>query len=142
MIRKHPEYGRLRSFIVKDNYLFSDRDLSAMLGRQFVANKQNRLAFEYLEASYLLSRDLDSFMARLGLGQSLGYPRFPTSYQEGFLLWWSREHTAQEQIPAGIERPIFQRMNEFYGMTNRKMPVEKIAQKFGDTYWYYYFFSE
>jgi len=141
-IRKHPEYGRLRSYIVKDDFLYSDRDLSAMLGRQYMANRQNRLAFEYLEASYLLTRDLDSFLSRFNLGQSLNYPRIPTAYQEGLLLWWSREHTAQEQIPPGIERPIFQRMNEFYGMTNNKVPVEKIAQKFGNTYWYYYFFTK
>ncbi len=93
-VSKHPEYGRLRSCIVKDDYLFSDRDISAMLGRQYMANRQNRLAFEYLEASYLLSRDLDIFVGRFRLGQSLNYPRFPTSYQEGLLLWWSREHSA------------------------------------------------
>lgn len=141
-ISRHPEYGRLRSFIVKDDYLYSDRDLSAMLGRQFMANRQNRLAFEYLEASYLLSRDLDNFVSRFSLGQTLGYPRIPTAYQEGLLLWWSRDHTAQEQMPAGIDRPIFLRLNDFYKMTNNKMPIEKIAQQFSNTYWYYYFFTK
>lgn len=139
-IGKHPEYGRLRSFIVNDDYLFSDRDLSAMLGRQFMANRRNRLAFEYLEATYLLSKDLDSFVNRFNLSESIGYTRFPTVYQEALLLWWSREHTANEQMPPGIERPIFQRLNDFYAMTNRKAPVEQIAQRFGQTYWYYYFF--
>lgn len=45
-------------------------------------------------------------------------------------------------MPSGIGRPIFQRMNEFYGMTMNDMPVEKIAQRFGKTYWYYYFFTK
>ena len=139
-IGKHPEYGRLRSCIVGDDYLFSDRDLSAMLGRQFMANRRNRLAFEYLEATYLLSKDLDSFVSRFNLSESVGYPRIPTVYQEALLLWWSREHTANEQMPPGIDRNVFQSLNDFYAMTNHKAPVEQIAQRFGQTYWYYYFF--
>ena len=139
-IARHPEYGRLRRCIVNDDYLFSDRDLSAMLGRLFLANRQNRLAFEYLEASYLLTKDLDSFVNRFALSQSVGYVRFPTVWQEGLLLWWSREHTASEQTPPGIDRLVFQRLNDFYTLTNRKAPLEQIEQRFGHTYWYYYFF--
>lgn len=139
-VRSHPEYGRLRSCIVEEDYFYSDRDLSAMLGRLFLANRRNRLAFEYLEASYLLSKDIDSFVARFPLSESIGYPRFPLAFQEGLLLWWSREHTAQEQMPPGIDRATFQRLNDFYTLTNRKAPLEQIEQRFGQTYWYYYFF--
>jgi hypothetical protein len=43
-------------------------------------------------------------------------------------------------MPPGIDRPTFQRLNDFYTLTNRKAPLEQIEQRFGQTYWYYYFF--
>ena len=60
-IAKHPEYGRLRQFVCSDDYYFSDHVTSDMLERLFLCNTENRLAFEYLKAYYMLTGDRENY---------------------------------------------------------------------------------
>ena len=60
-IAKHPEYGRLRQFVCSDDYYFSDHVTSDMLERLFFCNTENRLAFEYLKAYYMLTGDRENY---------------------------------------------------------------------------------
>ena len=63
-IAKHPEYGHLRQMAYNDNFFFSDHTTAEMLESLFFSNTDNRLAFEYLKAYYMLTGDRDSY-ARL-----------------------------------------------------------------------------
>ena len=63
-IAAHPEYGRLRQFAYNEDFYFSDHVTPEILESLFFANKDNRLAFEYLRAYYMLTNDRDSY-ARL-----------------------------------------------------------------------------
>ena len=60
-IAKHPEYGRLRQMVDKENYFFSDHVTADMLESLFHSNKDNRLALEYLRAYYMLTGDRESY---------------------------------------------------------------------------------
>ena len=60
-IAKHPEYGRLRQMVDKENYFFSDHVTADMLESLFLSNKDNRLALEYLRAYYILTDDRDRY---------------------------------------------------------------------------------
>ncbi len=140
-IDRHEEYGRLRQCIVADDYFYSERDIPQMLGRQFLANPTNRIAFEYLLAANLLAGDIGTFVQCFDMGfTQLGYSQIPTAWQQALLMWWSRTHTAQEQMPGGIRPEVKQQLNEFYAMVQQKRPEAEIAQRFGETYWYYYFY--
>lgn len=55
-IAQHPEYGRLRQMMPDQDYLFRDCDIPTMFRRQVLANNENHLAHQYLQAAYLLSR--------------------------------------------------------------------------------------
>ena len=63
-IAAHPEYGRLRQFAYNEDFYFSDHVTPEILERLFFANKDNRLALEYLRAYYMLTNDRDGY-ARL-----------------------------------------------------------------------------
>ena len=63
-IAKHPEYGRLRHSAYKDNFFFSDHVTPEMLENLYSSNTDNRLAFEYLKAYYMLTGDREGY-ARL-----------------------------------------------------------------------------
>ena len=63
-IAKHPEYGRLRQFAYNNNFYFSDHVTPDMLESLFFSNTENRLAFEYLKAYYMLTGDRERY-ARL-----------------------------------------------------------------------------
>ena len=60
-IAKHPEYGRLRQFAYDKDFYFSDHVTPDMLESLFFSNKDNRLAFEYLKAYYMLTGDRERY---------------------------------------------------------------------------------
>ena len=60
-ISKHPEYGRLRQMAYKEDCYFSDHVTPEMLESLYSNNKDNRLAYQYLLAYYLLTGDRESF---------------------------------------------------------------------------------
>ena len=60
-IAKHPEYGRLRQCAYGEDFYFSDHTTPEMLESLFFSNTDNRLAFEYLRAYYILTGDRDSY---------------------------------------------------------------------------------
>ena len=60
-IAKHPEYGRLRQFNYDEDFYFSDHTTPEMLENLYFSNTDNRLAYEYLKAYYMLTGDRDSY---------------------------------------------------------------------------------
>ena len=60
-IAQHPEYGRLRQCVYDEDFYFSDHTTPEMLESLFFSNTDNRLAFEYLRAYYILTGDRDSY---------------------------------------------------------------------------------
>lgn len=140
-IENHPEYGRLRRMMHQNDIWFSDRETPQMLGQLFMANRSNRLAFEYMMASYLLERDLDTFAFCLELGESLNYVQMPAMFQQALILLWSRDHSAQEPMPQGISPNYITGLQQFYAMAqNKSIDKSQIQARFGNTYWYYYFY--
>ena len=60
-IAKHPEYGRLRQVAYKENFFFGDHVTSEMLLNLFLSNTDNHLAYEYLNAYYMLTGDRENY---------------------------------------------------------------------------------
>ena len=60
-IAKHPEYGRLRQWAYKEDFYFSDHVTPEMLESLFYGNTENRLAFDYLRAYYMLTGDREGY---------------------------------------------------------------------------------
>ena len=60
-IANHPEYGRLRQWAYKEDFYFSDHVTPEMLESLYYGNPDNRLAFEYLKAYYMLTNDREGY---------------------------------------------------------------------------------
>ena len=60
-IAKHPEYGRLRQSNYEEDFYFSDHVTPEMLESLYSKNTDNRMAYQYLLAYYLLTGDLESY---------------------------------------------------------------------------------
>ena len=139
-INRHPEYGRLRSYVVKDDFFFSEQEISQMLGQQLMANPKNRLAFEYLQASYLLTGNLENFTACLEFGEELGITILPKHFQEACILWWSHDHGPNDPAPSFIMPAYVQGMNQYYSVAGKPgVSDAALARQFGRTYWHYFF---
>lgn len=59
-IAKHSEYGRLRQMLYTDDFYFGDHVGPEMLERLYFRNTENRMAYQYLVAYYLLTGDRES----------------------------------------------------------------------------------
>ena len=60
-IAKHPEYGHLRQFAYNEDFYFSDHVTPEMLESLYFGNTDNRLAYEYLKAYYILTDDRENY---------------------------------------------------------------------------------
>ena len=60
-IGKHPEYGRLRQLSYSEDFYFGDHVTPDMLEHLYFSNTDNRLAYEYLVAYYVLTGDRESY---------------------------------------------------------------------------------
>ena len=65
-IANHPEYGRLRQFAYKEDlptgdFYFSDHVTPEMLESLYFGNTDNRLAYQYLVAYYMLTGDRERY---------------------------------------------------------------------------------
>ena len=60
-ISNHPEYGHLRKCAYNEDFYFSDHVTPEMLESLYYKNRDNRLAYEYLIAYYMLTGDRDRY---------------------------------------------------------------------------------
>ena len=60
-IDRHPEYGRLRQWAFKEDFYFSDHVPPEMLESLYFSNTDNRMAYQYLLAYYLLTGDRERY---------------------------------------------------------------------------------
>ncbi len=137
-LEKHPIYGRLRHLRSDEDYLFSDTEIDAMLGRLFMSHQDNRLAFEYLISYELLQRNLDLFFKYCSLGSNLGYKKLPRSYQEALLLRWTMTHTDFNGFSWQVDQGLPQQMVHFIQDYRANRPMEYMQQQYAGTYWLYY----
>jgi hypothetical protein len=105
-------------------------------------NKDNKMAFEYLMAYYLLDCNMGSMMKHLSKAKNFGYKKIPRHIEEALLLikalFPSRININEYGInPYTIER--FLRFNTILQQNsgNEKKAKELLQKKFSDTYWYY-----
>ena len=141
-INSHSEWGLLRQYRTKEDFLFSEGEKDMMLGVLFRQNQTNRMAFEYLMAYTLLSKDLKHFMQYIPLGHTLNYRTIPNSYQETLIYIWEKTNTdATKQIPYQIDPLTTQRMKAFKRISSAQGDSDANQFKeFTNTYWYYFQF--
>ena len=60
-IAKHPEYGHLRQYAYNKDFYFSDHVTPEMLENLYFSNTDNRLAYQYLIAYYILTGDREGY---------------------------------------------------------------------------------
>jgi hypothetical protein len=103
---------------------------------------ENRMAFEYQMASFLLEKDLDGFVAGMEGFSKFGYKNLPLHYQEALAAY--KSYSGKDAVPPGytLSRKVTDRLAKYaktvysYGPGNTKA-AEKMYNEFGNTYWYY-----
>ncbi len=143
------------SLISKDNELMGKRKL--LLTNDFIAvnnahtiglerlienHSDNRMAFEYMMASYLLKKDLGAFSANLHRLNDFGYDDIPVHYEEAILLHSGL--TGNNPLPKGytIRTTTRERYHNYARIFaanrhNMSRAADVLFQQYGNTFWFY-----
>ena len=134
-----PGYGYLRSVRLHDrDFLFNRQAMESMLAYLVQENPANHMALEYLLAWDLLDKNLKGFV---NFCPFEGYPGgVPRCYQEAFLLDFADTTQSLDNVPAFIDRDVVTSFSIFMREHSAGTPAETLAKRFGNTYWYYYFY--
>ena len=137
-VASFPEYVAERGLRLREHdFLFSDTEMDSMLGLLTVENRRNALAYDYLMAWVMLSKDLPRFLQCYSLTYFAIPPRH---YQEAFLLAWTMSHPDFNGLPVNINVGLARSLGNFISDYNSGKSDEYMRFKYGNTYWYYYYF--
>jgi hypothetical protein len=125
----------------------TDRDFKSLKSDIFqdllARNRNNKMAFEYSEANYLLKYQLDDFIKTLYRLKDFDYSGIPRVYEEAILLYNFKEKTNFKLPGQEISAESRERFDSFcnvfgtrYG-GDKKRAFDAIAKNYGDSYFFY-----
>jgi hypothetical protein len=107
-------------------------------------NENNKMAFEYLMAYYLLEFWLDDLLEHLGQFKELGYGRYPHYIEEALLSIELVEPSKKVKLDYSISQQTIERFKQFNSILssfgNEERAKEALQIGFYHTYWYYLFY--
>ncbi len=109
-------------------------------------NRQNRMAFEYLMARYMLNKHLGKFVQKIELLPDFGYTELPRHYEEAALIYafatkkplYLSGYSSNPRMRQQIED--FSRILSDYG-GNKQAALNDLSKKFRNTYFFYYMYE-
>jgi hypothetical protein len=145
LLADDPEVARLRKARgVRDapDYLGHEQALHDLLD----ADPGNRMAFEYLMAHYLLTKQLEKFVGELDRLGSLDYGRMPTHYQEALQLYRMLTLQAAEVPGYKVSKATADRLQQFFAVLksygrDRERARVALVPDFRGSYPFYYVFA-
>ena len=140
------EIQRLRSLCLQKDFGYTAVPVEKMLLRLLEKNKQNRMAFEYLMAWYMLNKHLGKLALNIERLQDFGYPRLPTHYEEASLIYVYGTgkplnlsgYQPNPQLSQQIQE--FSRLLDSYGR-DKQAAFKELSKKFRNTYFFYYMYA-
>jgi hypothetical protein len=142
LLEHDAEIKALRACMFKVDYV-DTLTSEELLGFCLSTNPMNRMAFEYIMATYLLTCRPDRIVANIGLFQNFGVPKIPRHCEEA-ILSFARAGGQQIALPAGysINPETAKRYDMFLSIYNRYIGNPSTARgalisEFGDTYWFF-----
>jgi len=132
----------LRSLCLDKDYLTYSLTAELLLSSLLEKNSQNRMAFEYLMACYMLNKRLGKLIGNIERLKDFGYLELPTHYEEAALLY---VYSTKKPLHLGGYKPspqLHQRIDDFSRLLNmygadKQAVFEKLSKNFRDTYFFY-----
>lgn len=138
------DWGEKRKFAVRNDYFFHVMNIEAVLSRMVKEHPDNKMAFEYLMAFYLIKKDLGNFVNYIPLMEKIQYREIPVSYQEALLYVISLNNQDPfTNSPYYISRDTKLRMSA-YAEIYSKYPdaMVRLSERFSGTYWFFLHFVD
>ncbi len=151
-----------RMMIARDDVVFTNRylpngditfNLNVYLLKLLEHNRQNRMAFEYLVAMYLVTGNVAAVVDSFSFLDGFSYPTIPPLCEEAALIYGSQHRDDLKVTNSGvffrgrkISEPTMNKFRRFQAIvTACGGPNEKakstVASELGDSYFYYFFYA-
>jgi len=142
-IDQDAELAQKRHFLVKNDFISLNLGLNELLKE----HPDNRMAFEYLMATFLLNKDIKNFADNIYRLKELGYKEIPINYEEALLFCMA--YFKKDLVPEGfrVRSSTVQRKNEYIAQIaqsggDRNQAARKLYPQFGNTAWFYLHFGD
>lgn len=143
------EVASRRDLMVTRDSVNDVEDLEGMLLALLERNPRNRMAFEYLMAHYLLTRQLDKLVANLRRLEDFDYRHMPTHYEEALIMHLQTSGSEETAHRKWTVRPetwrrhaaLMQALQRF-SRDNPEEAYEVLRGEFGDTYFFFCLFGQ
>ena len=110
-------------------------------------NPSNRIAFEYMMAYYLLTRQTDKIAANIHQLDDFGYEKIPRYYEEALVIYAGPKgergilSERWKPGPNAMKRAIAFDKIESRFADQPKKAMSALLKDFGNSYYYYYMFK-
>jgi hypothetical protein len=136
--------GSLRKSILREDHLYSLGSHEEELQKMAENNPANRLPVQYLVATCLINKDMQSFKYHIDryYGTTV-LPALPLSFREAVIILYESDNTKWDDYL--IDRNTISRFAGFkkavLANKSNKNISGIIKRDYGNTYWYYYLFQ-
>ncbi len=139
---------RIRSYMPEEGSAqISQEYIAQMLIGLLVHNPNNKMAFEYLMACYLLTGRVEKITAIMERFPALSYEAIPTLYEEAILIYYGSQGQKVDLNKFNIKRETVQRYIRFVQLRNVMQPdnrqgvLKQLIIEFGNSYFFYFTFG-
>ena len=128
---------------VESDFVRTTSDPESMLKAIFENSENNRMAFEYLMACYLMQAKIGRFISLVERLPELGYDDIPRHYEEAIMLYMVDTGNRDIHLPGYVlSAETMKNYAEFQNIVrqhnkNMMMARDALRSKFAGTYWYY-----
>ncbi|MBN1515606.1 US12 family protein [Candidatus Sumerlaeota bacterium] len=130
------EIQRIRSLIPDDDSI-NEGSLTELLAQ----NKHNRMAFEYLMASYFQRREVLEIVNNIERLRDFQYATLPRAFEEALVIYMQTTGQRPDLYGYEISPESITRLQELINILNKhndkQAALTELADKFGDTYYFY-----
>jgi len=136
----------LRSLMLEKDYAFFTFKIEDILLELLEKNNQNRMAFEYLMAWYMLNKRLDKFIQNIERLDDFDYREIPRAYEEAMLVYAHRTRKAVDLRGRRFSpesRQQFEGFNQILSRYdgNKDAAFNELAKNYRNTYFFYYLYA-
>lgn len=146
-VNNDPELGRKKALKTRQDFFVLSDDPAANLDLIIEADSTNYAAIQYKLAWLLLQKDMKGIVQLLPVLEHCGVQEIPKNVEEAVVAY---QQLKLGEIP-GLERlrpkaETIQRFRQYYQLfqqnnSNKEQARRALAKDFGNTFWYYVFFS-
>jgi hypothetical protein len=143
-INDDADLAEKRKFSVRNDYFFHIKNIEAVLNRMVKEHPDNKMAFEYLTAFYMINKDMRNFINLIPAMEKMGYSKVPVSYQEAvmYIIGLNNEDPLTNSPPY-VSQDTKLRMKAYADIYTRYPDArERLEKRFAGTYWFYLHFEE